>query len=310
MKLALLSLLVVLAASASAAFDYETGGCATAGCADGEQWLFSNANELDAALDAIESNITTLQGRDTIAEHESVEGINVILSTEIDTAAELNDLTTDTDMVLDTDIGVTVQAFDADLSDLADGSLSGSKIGSGLDAAVITTGVIPSSARLPSDVILSSEIDTTAELNAILLDDDFLTANGSYSIATTGSGAFSGTLTGLARVNVQSASSITLSSSFMAQDIHYCTNAAGCDVTLPGAAPGLNACFYDGNGGGTVILDAAAGDAINLDGISVGTADAIDSAGNVGDFICLLAIDASTWVTLGRSGTWVDGGAD
>jgi hypothetical protein len=42
----------------------------------------------------------------------------------------------------------------------------------------------------------------------------------------------------------------------------------------------------------------------------VGTADAIDSAGNLGDFICLLAIDTTTWINLGRSGTWVDGGAD
>lgn len=36
--------------------------------------------------------------------------------------------------------GTDVQAFDADLADLADGSLTGSKVGSGIDAANITTG--------------------------------------------------------------------------------------------------------------------------------------------------------------------------
>ena len=37
-------------------------------------------------------------------------------------------------------IGTDVQAFNANLSDLADGSLTGSKVGSGIDAANITTG--------------------------------------------------------------------------------------------------------------------------------------------------------------------------
>lgn len=39
-------------------------------------------------------------------------------------------------------IGSDVQAYDADLQDLADGSLSGSKVGSGINAANITTGTL------------------------------------------------------------------------------------------------------------------------------------------------------------------------
>lgn len=39
-------------------------------------------------------------------------------------------------------IGSNVQAWDADLDDLADGSLSGSKVGSGINAANITTGTL------------------------------------------------------------------------------------------------------------------------------------------------------------------------
>lgn len=40
-------------------------------------------------------------------------------------------------------IGTDVQAFDPDLADLADGSLSGSKVGSGIDAGNATTGTLP-----------------------------------------------------------------------------------------------------------------------------------------------------------------------
>jgi len=46
-------------------------------------------------------------------------------------------------------IGANVQAYDADLADLADGTLSGSKVGTGIDAANLTTGTLPA-ARLPA----------------------------------------------------------------------------------------------------------------------------------------------------------------
>ena len=100
---------------------------------------------------------------------------------------------------------------------------------------------------------------------------------------------------------------------------HIADNATGAndvDYTLPTAVAGMSACFYDNGGGdGGIIIDAAASDEILLDGTGVGVAEAIDSpgvagAGANGDFICLLAIDATNWITLGRSGTWVDGGAD
>ena len=46
-------------------------------------------------------------------------------------------------------IGTDVQAYDADLTDLADGTLSGSKVGAGVNAANVTTGTLPA-ARLPA----------------------------------------------------------------------------------------------------------------------------------------------------------------
>jgi len=68
--------------------------------------------------------------------------------------------------------------------------------------------------------------------------------------------------------------------------------------------------FYD-IGGGVITVDPVDGtDTIYLNGTSVGAGDAIDSPGAVGDFICLMAIDDTRWVTVGRSGVWIDSGAD
>lgn len=52
-------------------------------------------------------------------------------------------------------IGTDVQAFDTDLSDLADGSLSGSKVGAG----------VPDASLSPSVSLLGSQIDVSAETN-------------------------------------------------------------------------------------------------------------------------------------------------
>ena len=91
---------------------------------------------------------------------------------------------------------------------------------------------------------------------------------------------------------------------------HFNNDADVIDFTLPGAAAGLVVIFYD-IGGGVITIDPVDGtDTIYLNGTSVGAGDAIDSPGAVGDFIALWAVDATRWLTIGRSGTWVDGGAD
>ncbi|MDA1348041.1 MAG: hypothetical protein O3A47_04130 [Chloroflexi bacterium] len=77
--------------------------------------------------------------------------------TEWDTLAEINTASTDTDAVLDTDIGVTVQAYDADLDDLADGSLTGSKVGTGIAGDNITDNTIDTS-ELEANSVNSSNI--------------------------------------------------------------------------------------------------------------------------------------------------------
>lgn len=76
-------------------------------------------------------------------------------------------------------IGADVQAYDADLADLADGSLTGSKVGSGISAANVTTGTLPA-ARLPG---LSGDVTMSAGSATTTLSSTGVAA-GTYSLAT------------------------------------------------------------------------------------------------------------------------------
>lgn len=67
-------------------------------------------------------------------------------------------------------IGTNVQAFDADLTDLASGSLTGSKVGTGIIASNITTGTL-------SDARLEATLDRTV-INA----SDYMTALGGMHV--------------------------------------------------------------------------------------------------------------------------------
>ncbi|MBB5037110.1 beta strand repeat-containing protein [Prosthecobacter dejongeii] len=58
-------------------------------------------------------------------------------------------------------IGSQVQAYDADLDDLADGSLTGSKVGTGISASNITSGTLPV-ARIGTGDIGATQIASTA----------------------------------------------------------------------------------------------------------------------------------------------------
>jgi hypothetical protein len=119
-----------------------------------------------------------------------------------------------------------------------------------------------------------------------------------------------GQITGKTPFTLDSTGPIVLTADSCLGDIHFNNAASALDYTLPAAAIGLTVMFYD-IGGGVITVDPVDGtDTIYLDGTSVGAGDAIDSPGVVGNFICLMAIDDTRWVTIGRSGTWVDGGAD
>lgn len=72
---------------------------------------------------------------------------------------------------------------------------------------------------------------------------------------------------------------------------------------LPGAAAGMNICVYSTTAAAVVVNPDDADD-ITLNGALLADGAAITSASGAGDFICLIAADATHWYTLGRSGTW------
>ena len=51
-------------------------------------------------------------------------------------------------------------------------------------------------------------------------------------------------------------------------------------------------------------------ESIDLDDTTLTAGNAIDSPGTKGDYVLLVAISATEWVVMGRSGAWVDGDAD
>ncbi len=103
--------------------------------------------------------------------------------------------------------------------------------------------------------------------------------------------------------------SLVVTAAMLGGSMHISNNASGTDYTLPTAVAGMNACFYDINGGGDITVDAATSDLFLLDGTALSTGFAIDSPGAIGDTICIVAIDDTTWITLNRVGVWIDGGA-
>lgn len=111
-------------------------------------------------------------------------------------------------------------------------------------------------------------------------------------------------------ISLDTDAAITLTADNCKNAIRFNNDADVIDYTLPAAAAGLTVMFYD-IGGGVITVDPVDGtDTIYLDGTTVGAGDAIDSPGVVGNYIVLMAIDDTRWITIGRSGTWVDGGAD
>lgn len=78
--------------------------------------------------------------------------------------------------------------------------------------------------------------------------------------------------------------------------------------TLPTAVEGMSACLKDSGGAAhDLILDVQADDDISLDGdteLTNGTGITNASGSSKGDFVCVIAISAGHWVTLGTKGTW------
>jgi len=132
----------------------DNGGNPVVVLEDGAQGIRSDGGT--TVLDLVSGTATGLTyygvGSGLTGIPDSALPASITRDAEWDTLAKINAASTDTDAVLDTDIGVTVQAYDADLDDLADGTLSASKI----DAAITR----------------DTDWDTLAEINAASTDTD------------------------------------------------------------------------------------------------------------------------------------------
>jgi hypothetical protein len=75
---------------------------------------------------------------------------------------------------------------------------------------------------------------------------------------------------------------------------------------LPAAAVGMSACLMSSGASAHLILGATAGDTVTLKGTE-GAADhgvTNNTADAAGDFVCVVAVSANHWSTVGMGGTW------
>jgi len=116
-----------------------------------------------------------------------------------------------------------------------------------------------------------------------------------------------GIITGSSNIKLDNGSSVVLVADSCHNHIRINNTAGVIDYTLPTAEVGLAIVFYD-IVGGVITVDANTGDVIYLNGTALDAGDSIDSPGDVGDLIVLIAIDNTRWITLGQIGVWIDGG--
>jgi hypothetical protein len=122
---------------------------------------------------------------------------------------------------------------------------------------------------------------------------------GSLKFATTG------TITGAVNTNADAdgMTQAQMTTAGMYGTMFWATGAGTWN--LPGAATGMSICVYSTTAA-AIVINPDDGDTIVLNGTALSAGDSITSASGAGDFICLIAKDANTWYTLGRSGTWTD----
>ncbi len=106
--------------------------------------------------------------------------------------------------------------------------------------------------------------------------------------------------------DIESNGNITLTRDQCRGQILYMT-ATGTVTLPPVIGDGLAITVYSTTAA-AVHVDPNANDRIVLDGVALDNGDKISSASGAGDFVVLHNDDINGWRTLGRSGTWTDGG--
>jgi hypothetical protein len=148
------------------------------------------------------------------------------------------------------------------------------------------------------DTKLYRSTTKTLRVDSNLIVDGTLSANKMSS---------TGAITGATESTEHVAASVALTYDSCLNIIHVNADADAIQFNLPAAVPKLSTMLYD-DAGGVITAHPNGTDVIKLNGTALAAGNTIDSPGNSGDFIVLYCITAGEWVTLGQSGTWVDGG--
>ena len=114
----------------------------------------------------------------------------------------------------------------------------------------------------------------------------------------------------LINITLDTDATVTLTSSDCVNAIRVNNDDDVIDYTLPNAETGLSILIQSMYAQVVTIDCYDTNESIVLDGTTLTAGNAIDSPGTAGDYVNLVAISATQWVVIGRSGTWVDGGAD
>jgi len=185
-------LLLILTADFAAAFSYATGEC-TNGCASGEAWLHSNANEIDTALDALEtttaSHTSTLSGLATT--YLALAGGTVTGGIVLNSGAsiELNSgvsIVANSGALIEPAVGGSILATamsatgQIDDNDLAAGAVDGGTGGEIADGSItsadIADGTVTGTDILNDTVVLTT--DTSGDYVATVTGDTEITVSG------------------------------------------------------------------------------------------------------------------------------------
>ncbi len=162
-----------------------------------------------------------------------------------------------------------------------------------------------------------SDNGTTSSMEMVVddgtgIDQQYMLLNGANAIITTTKPLdVSGFLTGTSYNLTTSGTTHSPSGRSIRGAVHWYTSGSTKTVTLPKiatAGDGVNACFYNMNGAGNLIIDADADDWIRLSGVAGTAGSTIDaSTPTTGDFVCMIGRDNGAddeWIVLGKAGDW------
>ena len=154
---------------------------------------FARANlglDIGADVQAFDAGLTSIAGLTTAADR-------MIYTTSSDTYAAASLTTFGRSLIDDAnestfkatvnlEPGTDIHAYNADLADLADGSLSGSKVGTGISASNVTTGTLPNTVLdadlqdLADGTLSDARLESTVDITALNV------ASGEVSVTSTG----------------------------------------------------------------------------------------------------------------------------